>query len=208
MKKFYLFLFIALAWTISASAQVPAFPGADGYGRYTTGGRGGEVYYVTSLEDTDTPGTLRYGVTHRSKVTILFKVSGSNVIVRYMRFRMGDWSLSADEADGADAFGGRFCNNVIIDHCSISWCTDECASFYANYNFTMQWCIISESLRMSLHSKGPHGYGAIWGGIGASYLHNLLIHHDSRTPRFGTGNLGTPSDHDRYAQQRHLQLER
>ena len=41
MKKFYLFLFIALAWTISASAQVPAFPGADGYGRYTTGGRGG-----------------------------------------------------------------------------------------------------------------------------------------------------------------------
>lgn len=69
MKKFYLFLFIALAWTISASAQVPAFPGADGYGRYTTGGRGGEVYYVTSLEDTDTPGTLRYGVTHLSKVT-------------------------------------------------------------------------------------------------------------------------------------------
>ena len=233
MKKFYLFLFIALAWTISASAQVPAFPGADGYGRYTTRGLGVEVYYVTSLEDTDTPGTLRYGVTHLSKVTILFKVSGtiqlnsslnirgsnitiagqsapgdgiclagypvsvsgSNVIVRYMRFRMGDWSLSADEADGADAFGGRFCNNVIIDHCSISWCTDECASFYANYNFTMQWCIISESLRMSLHSKGPHGYGAIWGGIGASYLHNLLIHHDSRTPRFGTGNLGTPSDH-------------
>lgn len=151
MKKLYLFLFIALAWTISASAQVPAFPGADGYGRYTSGGRGGEVYYVTSLEDTDTPGTLRYGVTHLSKATILFKVSGTiqlksglnisgnnltiagqsapgdgiclagypvsvsgnNVIVRYMRFRMGDWFLSADEADGADAFGGRFCNNVM-----------------------------------------------------------------------------------------------
>lgn len=233
MKKLYLFLFIALAWTISASAQVPAFPGADGYGRYTSGGRGGEVYYVTSLEDTDTPGTLRYGVTHLSKATILFKVSGTiqlksglnisgnnltiagqsapgdgiclagypvsvsgnNVIVRYMRFRMGDWFLSADEADGADAFGGRFCNNVIVDHCSISWSTDECASFYANYNFTMQWCIISESLCNSLHSKGSHGYGAIWGGIGASYLHNLMLHHNSRTPRFGTGNLGNPNDH-------------
>lgn len=233
MKKLYFFLCLSLLWTAALQAQVPAFPGADGYGRYASGGRGGSVYYVTSLEDTDTPGTLRYGVTHLSKVTILFKVSGtiqlnsslnisgsnltiagqsapgdgicvagypvsvsgSNVIVRYMRFRMGDWSLSPEEADGADAFGGRFCNNVIIDHCSISWCTDECASFYANYNFTMQWCIISESLRMSLHSKGAHGYGAIWGGIGASYLHNLLIHHDSRTPRLGTGNLGTPSDH-------------
>ena len=233
MKKQYIILCLLLLWTAIIHAQVPAFPGADGYGRYTSGGRGGTVYYVTSLEDTDTPGTLRYGVTRLSKATILFKVSGtiqlnsslnisgsnltiagqsapgdgiclagypvsisgSNIIVRYMRFRMGDWPLSAEEADGADAFGGRFCNNVIVDHCSISWCTDECASFYANYNFTMQWCIISESLRMSLHSKGPHGYGAIWGGIGASYLHNLLIHHDSRTPRLGTGNLGTPSDH-------------
>ena len=216
----------------SMLAQVPSFPGADGYGRYTRGGRGGSVYYVTTLEDGDQEGTLRYGAS-KSNVTILFKVSGTihlnsslhfsgnnmtvagqsapgdgicladypvdvsgnNIIVRYMRFRMGDQKLTAEEADGADAFGGRFCTNVIIDHCSISWCTDECASFYANTNFTMQWCIVSESLRMSLHSKGAHGYGAIWGGIGASYYHNFLVHHDSRTPRFGTGSLGEPNDH-------------
>ena len=234
MKKILLLLSLFIGCFIQyVNAQVPAFPGADGYGRYTQGGRGGSVYYVTSLEDTDTPGTLRYGVTRLSKATILFKVSGTihlnskldisqsnltiagqsapedgiciadypvsvsgnNIIVRYLRFRMGDQKLTADEADGADAFGGRFCSNVIIDHCSISWCTDECASFYANTDFTMQWCIISESLRQSLHSKGAHGYGAIWGGLGASYLHNMLIHHDSRTPRFGTGNLGEPADH-------------
>ena len=234
MNKRHIFLgFMGLLCTCASMAQVPAFPGADGYGRYTKGGRGGSVYYVTTLDDGDQEGTLRYGVTKLTNATILFKVSGTihlnsslrisasnitiagqsapgdgicladypvevsgnNVIVRYMRFRMGDQKLTADEADGADAFGGRFSTNVIIDHCSISWCTDECASFYANTNFTMQWCIISESLRMSLHSKGAHGYGAIWGGIGASFYHNLMIHHDSRTPRFGTGSLGQPSDH-------------
>ena len=213
-------------FNINSSAQVPAFPGADGYGRYTQGGRGGTVYYVTTLDDSDEQGTLRYGVTRLSKAVIMFKVSGtihlnsplnisasnitiagqsapgdgiciadypvsvsgSQVIIRYMRFRMGDRKLSPDEADGADALGGRFSTDVIIDHCSISWSTDECCSFYANTNFTMQWCLVTESLRESLHSKGTHGYGAIWGGLGASFYHNMLAHHGSRTPRFGTGD--------------------
>lgn len=213
-------------FNINSSAQVPAFPGADGYGRYTQGGRGGTVYYVTTLDDSDEQGTMRYGVTRLSKAVIMFKmsgtihlnsplnisasnitiagqsapgdgiciadypvsVSGNQVIIRYMRFRMGDRKLSPDEADGADALGGRFSTDVIIDHCSISWSTDECCSFYANTNFTMQWCLVTESLRESLHSKGTHGYGAIWGGLGASFYHNMLAHHGSRTPRFGTGD--------------------
>lgn len=234
MKKTMLFLTgMLLTLFSSVQAQVPAFPGADGYGRYTKGGRGGSVYYVTTLEDGNVPGTLRYAVENLSNVTVLFKVSGTihlnkqlniskpnitiagqsapgdgicladypvmvnanNIIVRYLRFRMGDEKVTVDEAEGADAFGGRFCHNVIIDHCSISWCTDECASFYANYDFTMQWCIISESLRMSKHPKQAHGYGAIWGGLGASYYHNMIIHHDSRTPRFGTGNVMPLEDH-------------
>ena len=106
-------------------------------------------------------------------------ITADQVIIRYLRVRLG-----TKYGVEADAMGARHCSNVIIDHCSISWATDENASFYNFRDATVQWCIISEALNSSVHHKGKHGYGGIWGGRNVSFHHNLFAHNSSRNPRF------------------------
>lgn len=64
-----------LAFGLSASESAPAFPGAEGHGRYVTGGRGGEVRHVTNLNDSG-PGSLRQALSGTAPKIIVFDVSG------------------------------------------------------------------------------------------------------------------------------------
>ena len=76
MKRQLLFLFATVVSLMAyAQEQVPAFPGAEGHGRYVTGGRGGTVVHVTNLKNSGT-GSFRAAVTGGSKRIIVFDVAG------------------------------------------------------------------------------------------------------------------------------------
>ena len=198
-------------------AQVPAFPGAEGFGANAIGGRGGDVIAVTNLNDSGV-GSLRDGVETNGPRIIVFKVSGTielesdleikypyctiagqtapgdgitlknwhlnvnadQVIVRYIRSRLGD--LGSEDQDAITVTGG---SNIVIDHCSASWSIDETLSNQSDEvdSITVQWCTVTESLNNSHHEKGAHGYGGIIGAWNQTFHHNLYAHHTARNPK-------------------------
>ena len=239
-----------LATTVPAHAQQLAFPGVEGAGRFTSGGRGRAatpttVFEVTSLADTNTPGTLRYALSQSAAAapsrTVVFRVcgtihltnrlsiprnttlagqtapgggicvadrqvqvSGDNVIVRFVRFRLGDaypqqTGIGMTNGNGdEDALDGIDHKNIVIDHCTMSWSEDEAFTFYgaATDSMTLQWNLISEPLNYSYHFETGdtdyerHGFGGIWGGRRASFHHNLFAHCANRTPRWNGTRYG------------------
>jgi len=206
--KFAVALLLAAAGPIWA-ADVPAFPGAGGYGARATGGRGGRVIAVTNLNDSG-PGSLQAACEAEGPRIVVFRVSGridgdvrvrndhitiagqtapgdgitikgnlgidaNDVIIRYLRVRT--------DHEG-DAVGARYRKNIILDHVSASWSTDEVLSVYHNENVTIQWCMITEACA---REDGSHRFGGIWGNNYGSYHHNLIAHNDSRNPRWASG---------------------
>jgi len=177
-----------LSMGVSAADQL-AFPGAQGFGRFATGGRGGTVYHVTNLNDSGS-GSLRDAVSQPNRI-VVFDVAGvirlnarlviksnitlagqtapgegitvygdgmscsgaTNVIMRYMRFRMG--SVGTKDADCAGLANG---GNMIFDHCSFAWGQDENFSINwdnkgtAPHDVTIQNCIVGQGLMQ--HSAG------------------------------------------------------
>jgi len=210
---------------------IPAFPGAEGFGAYAAGGRGGDVYYVTNLNDSG-PGSLRDGImTASGPRTIVFGVSGNivlqstlnfnkpnltiagqtapgdgicirdysvnvrdthDVIVRGLRIRRGDVQVRSSGrptgSAGLDTVSIDDSQNVIFDHCSLSWSCDEIFGVVQNQNVTIQWCIISEPLGDPLSLIHPYGtnhaYGLNCSATTLSVHHNLIAKYVIRGPQF------------------------
>lgn len=199
--------------------HVLGFLGADGFGKYATGGRGGQVLEVTNLNDSG-EGSLRAAVEAEGARTVIFKVCGNiqlqsplriqnpnitiagqtapgdgicltnygiiveteNAIVRYLRVRPGD------QGEEGDCVWVNKSNNILIDHLSTSWGTDETLSVSDSDNVSVQWCLISESLNRSINAKGSHGMGSLIRGSNGqkvTYHNNLYFSHRNRSPMNG-----------------------
>lgn len=235
----------------------PAFPGAEGYGALARGGRGGEVLFVTNLNDSG-PGSLRAAVEASGPRTVVFRVGGTivlesylritnpyitiagqtapgggitlrqdgtvrlgllrvdthDVVIRHIRSRPGPYVLQNESDTGSccnDAIDiGNNAYNVIFDHVSASWGTDEVFSINNANNITIQWSIVSEGIFCSTDNFNitnfvgndptcPQG-GTISGGaqlignqsgsINLTLHHNLYAHNSHRNVKFdGPGRL-------------------
>ena len=237
MKKSLLML-PALMMCAQANSQQLAFPGAEGFGAYATGGRRGTVVHVTNLNASG-PGSLADAVSQPNR-TVVFDVGGviditgqnltiasnltiagqtapgegitiyggrvimsnsSNVIMRYIRMR-GSISMPEDKC----TLTMDYCDNVILDHCSISWGRWDNVHIKDANNITYQNCIISEGIE-------PQRFGAITDGTrNWTISHCLWTNNKSRNPKmkcylqyynnvvynYGIGIVGGHSAADNY----------
>ena len=109
MKKILTLVLCTLSLCSLSAALLPdtivAFPGAEGFGKYTSGGRGGKVVYVTSLADDangTTEGTLRWAVQQYpgEPLTVCFAVSGEIRLVKDLRINRKNYTIAGQTAPG------------------------------------------------------------------------------------------------------------
>ena len=192
-----------------------------GYGAMAKGGDGGEIVWVTNLNDSG-PGSLRTALALKKPRVVKFKVGGTiqlkeRILVQSGRVTIdglssathggitvqGGLAFSKCEdvivrhirsRGGYDTMGLYGCRRVLIDHVSTSWAIDENTDVWGSHEVTLAWCIIAEGLAEG-HEKGPHSMGSLQaGGSTRVTTHHCLF----------TGNLdrnpiiGGPTDKPKF----------
>ncbi len=187
-------------------AQQIAFPNAEGFGRFATGGRGGDVYHVTNLDDSG-KGSFRDAVSHSMR-TVVFDVGG--VINIKDKIKVAPKITIAGQTapgEGIVVYGNgvsfssdcvvrymRFrgsvnmprgacvvvvdsVQNVILDHISVEWGRWDDMHIKDSENITVQYSIIGEPI-------DPQRFGALFEGPKhVTINHCLWIDNQSRNPK-------------------------
>jgi autotransporter-associated beta strand protein len=209
VKIFFYGLVLALILSPAALAQLPAFPGADGFGRFATGGRGGTVYHVTNTNDSG-PGSFRAGAT-TPNCTVVFDVGGvirisnvvavaSNVTIAGQTAPGGGVTIYGYRLSysGANNTITRFLrvrmglngddndtitiangHDMIFDHLSVSWGLDETFSVSGTDPTNITIQSTIVSQGIQTHSAG----GLIQTDGGVSILRSFYIDNDTRNPK-------------------------
>ena len=251
-------LLCSIPMGICAETSVLAFPEAEGFGKYTVGGRGGHVITVNTLDDYATgeeaiEGSLRWALnqyvrtdsayqTYASKVdgsdslvkkpitvyeplTIVFNVSGTIWLKEELRIKRDYLTIAGQSAPGDGiciagnsvivngATGGEMFHwgprrrdviirylitgsfvtygldvenyeNVIIDHCTITWANEECLAIYDTKNTTVQWCIVAEGLYSAGHAKGNRSRAHDTIAV-IDYRNNVIYNWGSNNSAYG-----------------------
>lgn len=206
LKKLYLSIFFLSVHCSSTTAQQVAFPGAEGFGRFASGGRGGTVYYVTNLNDSGI-GSFRDAVSQTGR-TVVFDVAGVIKIKEKIAAAEGI-TIAGQTAPGAGitvygngvSFGGntivrymRFrgsidmpkgactvvaddLKDIIFDHVSIEWGRWDNLHVKNSSNITFQYCLIGEGI-------DPQRFGALLENpVDITVHHSLWTGNQSRNPK-------------------------
>jgi len=179
---------------------------------YAVGGRGGDVYEVTNLDDSG-PGSFRAACEASGPRTVVFRVSGTihgrsrinvlnpfitiagqtapgdgiclrgtELMVRTHDVILRYMKFRRGKDPSGDSLDIMYGADQVIVDHATVWGSDECLSNYGTTNVTIQWCMIGEGLL-------PHSCGGLW-GPNSSYHHNLIFSNGTRNPKLAYGKAG------------------
>ncbi|WP_442587587.1 pectate lyase family protein [Pedobacter sp. AW31-3R] len=206
MLRIFIVAFLFAGITFKAGAQQLAFPGAQGFGRFATGGRGGTVVHVVNLNDSG-PGSFRDAVSQPGR-TIVFDVSGvirisdkvlvapritiagqtapgSGITIYGNGVSFSDSTIvryirfrgSINMSKGTCTVIADHLRDIIFDHVSITWGRWDNLHIKQSKNVTLQYCLIAEGI-------DPQRFGALLEvPVDVTIYRSLFTGNQSRNPK-------------------------